>query len=95
MDYYRTTTPYTLAAGTPVYFKPQTNNGVMVGLQSTSGNSWVDVIHTTDSSGATAWFRYRMRDQWTYKTPFYIIPVVSSGASGPGGSAPISFLSLG
>ena len=84
-----------VVAGTPVYFKPQTNNGVMVGQKSTSAATWVDVLHTIDPSGATAWFRYRMRDQWSYKTPFLIIPVVSSGASGPGGSSAISFLGLG
>jgi len=95
MDYFKTTTPYTVAAGTPVYFKPQTNNGIMAGIRTTSNSSWFDVVHTINSSGATAWFRYRVRDRYTYKTPFLIIPVVSSGVSGPGGSSAFSFMTLG
>jgi hypothetical protein len=89
MDLYRTTAP--IASNTVVNFKPQTNNGVLGALQSNNGNAWFDVAHVTNSSGATAWFRYRVRTGYEPLCPHLIIPVVSAGISS---GTVFSFLTL-
>ena len=84
MDLYRTASPV-VSSGTPVYFKPQTNGGVLGALTAGNGSAFFDVVHVINSSGATAWFRYRARTGFQPACPHLLVPVVSAGISGGGG----------
>jgi hypothetical protein len=84
MDLYRTASPV-VSNGTPVYFKPQTNGGVLGALAAGNGSAFFDVVHVINSSGATAWFRYRARTGFQPLCPHLLVPVVSAGISGGGG----------
>jgi hypothetical protein len=82
MDTFKFADPALMAGGSsPVYFSPRTNKGVAGFLTSGSFETIFDVVHVTDSSGATAWFRYRTRTGASPINPFLIVPVVAAGVS--------------
>lgn len=82
MDTFKFADPALLSGGTsPVYFSARTNKGVVGFLSSGSFETVFDVVHLTDSSGATAWFRYRVRTAASPINPLLVVPVVSAGVS--------------
>ena len=81
MDIFRFADPALMSPGGVSYFKPQTNAGVAAFQTSGSFEIPFDVVHVTNSSGATAWFRYKCRSGTAPQSTFLLVPCVAAGVS--------------